>query len=36
MQNVKLNAKYTGISEKEMMTYAKQVAEIHKRLEAKA
>ena len=36
MQNVKLNAKYTGISEKEMMTYADKVATIHDELHKKA
>ena len=36
MQNVKLNAKYTGISEKEMMTYADKVAAIHDELHKKA
>ena len=36
MNNVKLDYSNSGIKEKEMMTYAKQVAEIHKRLEAEA
>lgn len=35
MQNVKLNTKYTGISEKEMMTYADKVATIHDELHKK-
>ena len=36
MNNVKLDYSNSGIKEKEMMTYAKQVAEIHKRLEEEA
>ena len=36
MNNVKLDYSNSGIKEKEMMTYAKQVAEIHKRLEVEA
>ena len=36
MNNVKLDYSNSGIKEKEMMTYAKQVVEIHKRLEEEA
>lgn len=36
MQNVKLNTKYTGISEKEMMTYADKVVTIHEELHKKS
>lgn len=36
MTNLKLNLKYTGLEEKEMMEYAKQVEQIHKELHDKA
>jgi len=36
MTNLKLNLEYTGIQEKEIMTYAKQVEQIHKDLHSRA